>query len=336
MSLNEDTTKLEPQLVEVSIVVPMYNEEANLGQFFARTITVLNNLNITYEIVCINDGSIDNTLAELLKYQQNNNCIKVIDLSRNFGKEIALTAGLDYSCGAAVIPIDADLQDPPELIPDLLSKWREGYDMVYATRLIRRGETFIKRITAKLFYFTIDSISEIKIPKNTGDFRLMDRRVVDSLAQLPERTRFMKGLFAWVGFKQTAIFYDRDPRQAGQTAWNYWKLWNFAIDGITSFTALPLKIWSYIGFSLSFLSLCYAVFLFIRTILMGIELPGYASMMVVILFLGGIQLITLGVLGEYLGRIYTEVKNRPLYLVRHAYGFNSCNSSDLGRLVNSR
>ncbi|MBF0112732.1 MAG: glycosyltransferase family 2 protein, partial [Desulfamplus sp.] len=313
MSLNEAKTKLEPQLVEVSIVVPMYNEEANLGQFFARTITVLNSLNIKYEIVCINDGSIDNTLAELLKYQQNNNCIKVIDLSRNFGKEIALTAGLDYSCGAAVIPIDADLQDPPELIPDLLSKWREGYDMVYATRLMRRGETFIKRITAKLFYFTIDSISEIKIPKNTGDFRLMDRRVVDSLAKLPERTRFMKGLFAWVGFKQTAIFYDRDPRQAGQTAWNYWKLWNFAIDGITSFTAFPLKIWSYIGFSLSFLSLCYAVFLFMRTILMGIELPGYASMMVVILFLGGIQLITLGVLGEYLGRIYTEVKNRPLY-----------------------
>ncbi len=307
--------------VEISIVVPMYNETDNLNQFFFRFTTVLNHLKISYEIICVNDGSTDNTLPQLLEYQKHNPFIKIVELSRNFGKELALTAGIDHSSGAAVVPIDADLQDPPELIETFLAKWHEGYEVVYATRRMRRGESFFKRITAKFFYRFIESISDIHIPKNTGDFRLMDRRVVDSLSQLPERTRFMKGLFAWVGFKQTAIYYDRDPRQAGQSKWNYWRLWNFAIDGITSFSMLPLKIWSYIGFFLSFMSMCYATFLIVRTLLFGIELPGYASMMVVILFLGGIQLITLGVIGEYLGRIYNEVKARPLYLVRRLYGF---------------
>jgi glycosyltransferase involved in cell wall biosynthesis len=307
--------------IELSIVVPMYNETDNLSQFFSRLETVLNRLKISYEIVCVNDGSTDNTLALLLEHNKNNPFIKIVELSRNFGKEIALTAGIEHTSGSAVIPIDADLQDQPELIGELLAKWREGYDMVYATRRIRRGETFIKRLTAKLFYRVIDAMSEIDIPKNTGDFRLMDRSVVNALSQLPERTRFMKGLFSWLGFKQTAIYYDRDPRQAGESKWNYWRLWNFAIDGITSFSALPLKPWSYVGLFLSFMSMLYAAFLFVRTLVMGIELPGYASMMVVILFLGGIQLITLGVIGEYLGRIYTEVKGRPLYLVRRLYGF---------------
>ncbi|RKZ54052.1 MAG: glycosyltransferase [Candidatus Parabeggiatoa sp. nov. 3] len=307
--------------IELSIVVPMYNETDNLSQFFSRLETVLNRLKISYEIVCVNDGSTDNTLALLLEHNKHNPFIKIVELSRNFGKEIALTAGIEHTSGSAVIPIDADLQDQPELIGELLAKWREGYDMVYATRRIRRGETFIKRFTAKLFYRVIDAMSEIDIPKNTGDFRLMDRSVVNALSQLPERTRFMKGLFSWLGFKQTAIYYDRDPRQAGESKWNYWRLWNFAIDGITSFSALPLKLWSYVGIFLSFMSMLYAAFLFVRTLVMGIELPGYASMMVVILFLGGIQLITLGVIGEYLGRIYTEVKGRPLYLVRRLYGF---------------
>ncbi len=311
--------------IELSIVVPMYNEAANLRPFFERLFNVLNRLNITYEIVCVNDGSQDNTLTELLDYQKHNPFIKIVDLSRNFGKEIALTVGLDYSSGAAVVPIDADLQDPPELIEALLAKWREGYNMVYATRRIRRGETFTKRFTAKLFYRIIDFMSDIPIPKNTGDFRLMDRTVVDSLSKLPERTRFMKGLFAWVGFKQTAIYYDREPRQAGTSTWNYWRLWNFALEGITSFSVLPLKLWSYIGLFLSFISICYATFLIVRTLILGIELPGYASMMVVILFLGGIQLISLGIIGEYLARIYSEVKARPLYLVRKTYGFQSQN-----------
>ncbi len=309
--------------IELSIVVPMYNETDNLIQFFSRLETVLNRLKISYEIVCVNDGSTDNTLAQLLEHQKHNPFIKIVELSRNFGKEIALTAGIEHTSGSAVIPIDADLQDQPELIGELLAKWREGYDMVYATRRIRRGETFIKQFTAKLFYRVIDAMSDIYIPKNTGDFRLMDRSVINALSQLPERTRFMKGLFAWVGFKQTAIYYDREPRQAGESKWNYWRLWNFAIDGITSFSAIPLKMWSYIGLFLSFMSMLYATFLIVRTLIMGIDLPGYASMMVVILFLGGIQLITLGVIGEYLGRIYTEVKARPLYLVRSLYGFKT-------------
>jgi polyisoprenyl-phosphate glycosyltransferase len=310
-------------MIELSVVVPMHNEADNLEQFFARLMTVLNRLKISYELVCVNDGSQDDTLEKLLTYQKQHRFIKVVDLSRNFGKEIALTAGLDYTCGAAVVPIDADLQDPPELIGELLAKWREGYDVVYATRRVRHGETFIKKLTARLFYRIIEKMSDTRIPKNTGDFRLMDRSVINALSKLPERTRFMKGLFAWVGFKQTAIYYDREPRYAGKTTWNYWRLWNFALEGITSFSVLPLKVWSYLGVFLSFCSMCYAIFLIIRTLIMGIDLPGYASMMVVILFLGGIQLISLGIIGEYLARIYTEVKARPLYLVRNTYGFKS-------------
>jgi len=299
----------------------MYNESDNLNQLFKHLVIILNNLSISYEIVCVDDGSTDTTLEDLLRYQQQMPFIKIVEFSRNFGKEIALTAGLNYANGAAVIPIDADLQDPPKIIEKLLVKWREGYDVVYATRLKRKGETFLKRFTANLFYRIIGKISEVYIPKNTGDFRLMDRSVIDALSQLPERTRFMKGLFAWVGFKQIAIYYDRNARYAGTSKWNYWKLWNFAIEGIVSFSAVPLKIWGYIGLFISFFSVCYAIFLIIRTLIMGIELPGYASLMVVILFLGGIQLITLGVIGEYLSRIYIEVKNRPLYVVRKTYGF---------------
>jgi glycosyltransferase involved in cell wall biosynthesis len=323
ISFNDDKNKViaTEKPIELSVVVPMYNEAANLSQLFERLVAVLNRLNISYEIVCVNDGSTDNTLVDLLKYHQRMPFIKVVELSRNFGQEVALTAGLDYASGAAVVPIDADIQDPPELIEELLAKWREGYDVVYATRLKRKGETFPKLFTANLFYRIIDNMSEFHIPRNTGDFRLMDRKVVNALSQLPERTRFMKGLFAWVGFKQTAIYYEREPRRAGQSKWNYWRLWNFAIDGITSFSTLPLKMWSYIGLFLSFMSMCYATFLIVRTLLLGIELPGYASMMVVILFIGGIQLITLGVIGEYLGRIYIEVKHRPLYLIRSTHGF---------------
>jgi glycosyltransferase involved in cell wall biosynthesis len=307
--------------IELSIVVPMYNEEASLNLFFERLIPILNRLDISYEIVCVNDGSTDNTLAELLEYQKRNIFIKIVNFARNFGKEIALTAGIDYSSGAAVVPIDADLQDPPELIEELLAKWHEGYDVVYACRRTRQGETFMKQFSANLFYRLLGYTSEISIPKNTGDFRLMDRQVVDALSQLQERTRCMKGLFAWVGFKQTAIFYDRDPRQAGKSKFHYWRLWNNAIDGITSFSTLPLRIWSYIGLFFFLSSMGYAAFIILQKLLIGTALPGYASMMVVILFIGGIQLITLGVIGEYLGRIYIEVKHRPLYLIRSTHGF---------------
>lgn len=307
--------------VELSVVVPLYNEESNINYLFERLLLVLKEMKTTYEIVCVNDGSKDNTLNCLVAYHQRNPAIKVVNLSRNFGKEIALTAGLDYARGAAIIPIDADLQDPPELIQELIAKWREGYDVVYATRQSRQGEVWLKRLTASAFYATMGKMSRVPIPPNTGDFRLLDRRVVEALKQMPERTRFMKGLFAWVGFKQTSVCFVRQPRFQGKTTWNYWKLWNFAIDGITSFSFLPLKVWGYVGLAISLTSLLYAAFLVLRTLIGGIDVPGYASLMVSVLFLGGIQLLTLGIIGEYLARVYEEVKKRPLYLVRDCYGF---------------
>ena len=312
--------------VEISIIIPLYNESGGIEHLFARLIPVLQRLKTSYEIICINDGSQDDTLEKLLEFARDK-AIKIINLSRNFGKEIALTAGIDYAKGAAVIPIDADLQDPPELIEQLINKWREGYDVVYATRRSRRGETWLKKISANAFYSTIGKMSHVPIPANTGDFRLLDRRVVEAVKKLPERTRFMKGLFAWVGYRQTSVLFDREPRHSGKTTWNYWKLWNFALDGIISFSFLPLKVWSYVGISISFVSLMYALMLVVRTLVFGVDVPGYASLMVAILFLGGIQLITLGVLGEYLGRVYEEVKGRPLYFVREEYGFDTQQSA---------
>lgn len=308
--------------VEISVVVPIYNEEDNLNYLFERLVTNLDRLQASYEIICVNDGSRDNSLAGLIHHHQQNPAIKVVNLSRNFGKELALTAGIDRARGQAVIPIDADLQDPPELIKDLVDKWHEGYDVVYATRRARQGETWLKRFTANNFYRLIGKMSKVPIPPDTGDFRLMDRRVVEALKQLPERTRFMKGLFSWVGYRQIAIEYDRDPRHAGTTKWNYWKLWNFALDGITAFSSVPLKIWSYLGLAISSLAFIYALFLIVQTLISGIDVPGYASLMVAVLFLGGIQLISLGVIGEYLGRVYEEVKDRPLYFIRDTYGLD--------------
>lgn len=308
---------------EVSVVIPLYNEEPNIDHLFERLVSALDCLNTRYEIVCVNDGSKDNTLGRLVEHHHRNPLIKVVNLSRNFGKEVALTAAIDHARGAAVVPVDADLQDPPELIEQLVAKWREGYDVIYATRRSRRGESWIKRFTADAFYRVIARISRVSIPRNTGDFRLIDRRVVTALKRMPERTRFMKGLFAWVGFKQTSLVYDRPQRYKGTTKWNYWRLWNFAVDGITSLSALPLKVWSYVGVILSLTAFVYAALLIIRTLLLGIDVPGYASLMVVVLLMGGIQLLTLGIIGEYLGRVYEEVKERPLYLVRETYGFKA-------------
>ena len=316
-----------PSAIELSVVIPMYNEGSSLEKLFERLLKVLDGLALTYEVLCVNDGSRDNTLTELVGYHQQNPAIKVINLSRNFGKEIALSAGIDFAQGQAVIPIDADLQDPPELIPILIQKWREGFDVVYATRRTRQGETWFKRRTAEAFYHTIGRMTPIGIPANTGDFRLINRPVVEALKQLPERTRFMKGLFAWVGYRQTAVLFDREPRFTGKSKWNYWKLWNFALDGIISFSLVPLKVWSYLGLLISLLSLFYASYLVLRTIILGIDVPGYASLMVAILFLGGVQLISLGVIGEYLGRVYEEVKARPLYLVRDTWGLDTITKS---------
>ena len=314
-----DLSSSEP-LPELSIIVPLYCEESNVDYLFERLETVAHSLGVSYEIVCVDDGSKDNTLLRLIGHHQRNPAIKVVALARNFGKELALTAGIDHSRGRAVVPIDADLQDPPECIQALMEKWQEGYDVVYAKRSARSGETWLKKFSANSFYRILSRMSQVPIPQDTGDFRLMDRRVVDALKRLPERTRFMKGLFAWVGYRQTYIIYNRDPRHSGNTKWNYWKLWNFAIDGIVSFSSTPLKVWSYLGLIISVIAFIYASFLVIRTLILGIDVPGYASLMVAILFLGGVQLVSLGIIGEYLGRVYEEVKQRPLYLVREFYG----------------
>lgn len=313
-------TDLTSQRVVLSIVVPMYNESENVGPFYERLKKVLDQIGESYEIICVNDGSTDDTMEKLLKIREMDSNVKIIDFSRNFGKEIALTAGIDFSSGEAIIPIDVDLQDPPEIIPELISKWREGYDVVYATRLSREGESWIKRVTAALFYRMAKKIMHINIPKDTGDFRLMSKIVVETLKDMRERNRFMKGLFAWVGFPSSVVYYNREIRYAGKTKWNYWKLWQFAIDGITSFSYIPLQIATYFGFIVAFLSFIYALFIVLRTLFLGIELPGYASTITIILFLGGIQLICIGILGEYIGRIYNEVKQRPLYIVRRKYG----------------
>ena len=305
----------------------MYNEHDNIEPFLERTEPVLarltGDLGEDYEIVCVDDGSSDDTLKRLLAHRERNPAIKIVSLSRNFGKDIALTAGLDVAQGAAVLPIDADLQDPPEVIPQLFAKWLEGYDVAYATRTARDGESWLKRATASGFYRVHNKLAEVDIPNNTGDFRLMDRRVVEALGRLPERSRFMKGLFAWVGFRQAGVEYHREQRAHGTSKWRYWRLWNFALDGITSSSTLPLRIWSYFGAVVSVLAFAYAAFLIVRTLLYGSDVPGYASLMVVVLFLGGINLLTLGIMGEYLGRAYMEIKQRPLYLVKESHGFEA-------------
>ena len=308
---------------DLSLAVPMFNEADGADTFFARVEAVLDPMGISYEIVCVNDGSRDKTLECLLRHRARNPRVVVVDLSRNFGKDIALTAAIDHCNGNAVVPMDADLQDPPELLPQLVAKWREGHDMVIACRASRESDTRLKKSSARWFYKLFNRIAVVPIPSDAGDFRLMDRRVVEALKRLPESGRFMKGLFAWVGFRQARVYYTREARHAGTTKFNYWKLWNFALDGIVSFSSMPLRVWSYVGAGVSFLALLYAGFLIIRTLIFGIDQPGYASLMVAILFMGGIQLISLGVLGEYLSRIFNESKRRPLYLVREVNGEQS-------------
>ena len=303
----------------ISIIAPCYNEEETIEPFLRRIEEILTQINEPYEIVFINDGSKDNTLNVLLNAKQNFKNIRIINFSRNFGKEAALTAGLDKARGEAVIPIDVDLQDPPELIKELVARWREGYDVVLAKRADRTSDSFAKRVSADLSYKLNGKISNVDIPNNVGDFRLMSKRTVEALKQLPENQRFMKGLFAWVGFKTTVIEYAREKREAGQSSFNGWKLWNFALDGITSFSTLPLRIWLYIGALVSFLSFLYGSFIILKTLIFGVDLPGYASLAVIMLFLGGIQLIGIGILGEYIGRIYSESKRRPSYIIEGEY-----------------
>jgi len=305
-----------PLHIELSVVCCMHNEQASIPLFFERLIPVLTATGLGYEIVCVNDGSNDETLACLKNLRDTVHGLRVLDLSRNFGKEAALTCGIDYAKGDAVIPIDADLQDPPELIIEMLRLWQQGFDVVLAQRTDRRSDHPLKRKTAEWFYRLHNHISEFPIPPNVGDFRLMDRKVVDALKRLPERRRFMKGLFAWVGFRQATIPFVREPRAAGNSKFSGWRLWNFALEGMTSFSTVPLRIWTYLGFVVAMLAFCFGLIIVGRVVLLGRDLPGYASLITVVLFLGGVQLIGLGVLGEYLGRIYLESKGRPVYLVR--------------------
>lgn len=306
----------------LSIVIPVYNEQEIVPILYRRLRATLSSLPESSEIIFVNDGSTDDTLKELALLHQEDQSVRVIDLSRNFGKEVAVTAGLDFANGDAVVVIDADLQDPPELIPELVSKWRDGFDNVYAVRQRRDGESWLKRMTAHFFYRTLRRISKTAIPEDTGDFRLMSRRAVEALKCLREQNRFMKGLFAWVGFPQTAIYYVRDPRLAGKTTWNYWKLWNFAIEGITSFSYFPLQLATFFGVITALFAFGHAAFIFANTVVYGNPVPGYPSLMVAILFLGGIQLICLGILGEYLARTYSESKRRPLYFINNTLGLD--------------
>jgi glycosyltransferase involved in cell wall biosynthesis len=318
--MSETITTLVAPLLEhrlrnqFCVIVPAFNEATGIEEFHRRLSAVMQTLG-TWQVIYVNDGSTDDTLAILKHLRENDPHVALVNLSRNFGKELAMTAGLDHAVGEAVIVIDADLQDPPEVIPLLVAAWRDGHDVVYAQRSIRTGETWLKKTTANLFYRLMQDIGNVKLPRNTGDFRLMSWRVVEAVRSLREGHRFMKGLFAWVGFPSKAILYERAPRHAGTTKWNYWKLWNFAIEGITSFTVMPLKVASYLGLAVSAFAAMFILQLVVRTVLFGNPVAGYPSLMAAVLFLGGVQLLTLGVIGEYLGRVFNETKQRPLYLV---------------------
>jgi glycosyltransferase involved in cell wall biosynthesis len=298
-----------------SVVTPMFNEAASLPLLHARLTRVMDGLGAAWEAVYVNDGSSDTTLALLQGLRACDPRVAVVNLSRNFGKEIATTAGLDHARGDAMIVIDADLQDPPEVIPELVAGWREGFDVVYARRRARAGESWLKTRTAWLFYRLMRNWGQVELPPDTGDFRLMSRRAVDALLKLREQHRFMKGLFAWVGFPSKPVLYDRAPRAAGGSKWNYWKLWNLAIEGVTSFSVLPLKLASYVGAAVALVAALFGVLVVVRTLVWGDSPAGYPSLLVVVLLLGGTQLIFLGVIGEYLGRVFNETKQRPLYLV---------------------
>jgi len=318
-----------PQAV-LSVVVPVFNEAVVIGDFHRRLEAVLDRLSIAAEVLYVNDGSTDDSMTLLRAIADRDARVVLIDFSRNFGKEIALTAGLDHTIGEAVIVIDSDLQDPPELIPDMLCEWQAGVDVVMMRRFSRDGESWLKKATSSWFYRLIGSIGEMPIPADVGDFRLLSRRAVDALRAMPERTRFMKGLFAWVGFRQVTLAYARDARFAGESKWNYWRLWNLAIEGITSFSSAPLKMASYVGLATAVYALGAGVYVFGKALLFGDPVAGYPSLMVTVLFLGGVQLIALGIIGEYMARMFVEVKARPLYLLSGIYRHRPADEAPAG------
>ncbi len=314
----------------LSVVVPVFNEQEVLAEFHRRLDAVLGTLDLRAQIIYVNDGSTDGTLEVIGQLAEHDARVTLVDLSRNFGKEIALTAGLDHVDADAVVVIDADLQDPPELIPELVAHWRDGYEVVYAKRTSREGESAAKKLTAFLFYRLIQKMSRVRIPEDTGDFRLLSRRAVHAVCQMREQHRFMKGLFAWIGFPQKAVPYQRAPRHAGTTKWNYWKLWNFALEGITSFSCLPLKVATYVGLASAMGAFAYGVYIVLRTLVLGNPVAGYPSLLTAVTFLGGLQLLSIGVIGEYLSRMFDESKQRPLYFLKDGLSRNAARTAARG------
>ena len=300
----------------LAVVVPVFDEEPVLPEFHRRLAAALDGLPADAEIIYVNDGSRDGSMRVLAGLHRDDARVAVVELSRNFGKEVAMSAGLDHAQADAVVVIDADLQDPPELIPQMLAAWQEGSDVVLMQRSSRAAESWFKRATARAFYRAIGRIGTIDIPPDVGDFRLLSRRAVEALRRFPERSRFMKGLFAWIGYPARVIAYDRDGRYAGETKWNYWRLWNFALEGITSFSVLPLKVASYLGLVVAIGAFLRGIYVIAKTLIYGDPVAGYPTLVVLILFLGGLQLMALGIIGEYLARMFIEVKQRPLYLVQ--------------------
>jgi glycosyltransferase involved in cell wall biosynthesis len=300
----------------LAVVVPVYNETAVLEAFHQRLVAVLADCGMRCQVLYVDDGSDADCLALLHRLRTGDPQVAILELSRNFGREVALSAGLDHVDADAVIVMDADLQDPPEVIPQFIAEWRNGYDVVYGQRTERQGDSPLKRYTASAFYRVMGYLSDVEIPHNVGDFRLLSRRAVAALNALPERHRYMKGLYAWIGFPQKGVEYVRAPRAAGESKWTYWRLWNFALEGITSFSAAPLKLATYLGLLTSTLAFLYGVFMLVRTLLWGNPVPGYPSLSIVVLFLGGVQLICLGIIGEYLARTYQESKGRALYFLK--------------------
>lgn len=304
---------------EVSVVIPVKNEAQGVDRLMETLLPLLAGVARSFELVVVDDGSSDGTLASLLSWQQRCEMLRVVELSRNFGKEAAVAAGLNHSAGACAIVMDADLQDPPQLIPEMLAKWREGYEMVVAVRALRAQDTLAKRVSAGWFYRIINAIADIDIPPNAGDFRLLDAAAVRAFLALPERARFNKGLFAWIGFRTCQIHHERPARLAGTSKWKVGRLFAFALDGITSFSSFPLRLFSFLGFGVAALALLYGAYIVFRTIIRGIDVPGYASLFVAVMFLNGITLIGIGVLGEYVGRIFLESKRRPIFIVRRLH-----------------
>ena len=324
----------EPRIVSLgrnallSVVVPVFNEQEVLADFHLQLSAALAMSEVAQqEIIYVNDGSSDGSLDRLQQLMRQDARVQVLDLSRNFGKEAAMSAGLDYARGDAAIVIDADLQDPPELIPEMVREWRNGYDMILMRRLSRDGETWLKKGTARAFYTLMSRIGRVRVPAEVGDFRLLSRRAINALKQLPERTRFMKGLFAWIGFPCKEIVYRRNARRAGVSKWNYWRLWNLALEGITSLTVAPLTLATYVGGLIVLAALFSGLFVFGKAMFLGASLSGHSGLIVVLLFLGGLQLLAIGIIGEYLGRIFIESKQRPLYLLNRRYGLGAGQAS---------